>query len=462
MICALGSGGTCAGLLAGCKAFGVPSRVVGVRVTDAWMVSKPLIAWLANRALQVASGESASKNKRTTPSDLHVVHDQFGGGYGVATDEAREAQALFERDGITLDLTYTAKAAAGLVQMARQASPPAPLSVLAHAFEYTADRPASRQAHEQPTCPACNSVPSCSRRSGVRPRRRHPPIRVSRNPTQPSRKVTNSARMQWRIRWHARCSSPGRRSANHEATVSHSHVASGHPAGPGARRAGCHGTRRRRAQRGMARRGDGLGADLGHDQLTTSSVPMGHVRGFVLDNGAIVFLHGHGDALAQQLSPGQSVRIEGTAPATTPHVIHHATVFDANGNVLSRAARARAATWRRASRRIPTAGRCTAPRARASRTAAATQHQRRRSDRDPGTPRRRPRISLLADGTSVFLGHPLAHGSFVSAEFAPAKRFRSRGAVGQSAYGAGLFAEQLTFADGTSLSAPAPAAPSAP
>jgi 1-aminocyclopropane-1-carboxylate deaminase/D-cysteine desulfhydrase-like pyridoxal-dependent ACC family enzyme len=51
--------------------------------------------------------------------ELEVDLAQLGAGYGCSTEAAREAQALFARDGVALDLTYTGKAAAALLALAR-------------------------------------------------------------------------------------------------------------------------------------------------------------------------------------------------------------------------------------------------------------------------------------------------------------------------------------------------------
>jgi 1-aminocyclopropane-1-carboxylate deaminase/D-cysteine desulfhydrase-like pyridoxal-dependent ACC family enzyme len=116
----LGSGGTYAGLLAGVKARRVPTDVVGVRVTDRWMVHRGMIAWMARRAMRhVRPAPDDPRRIRITASDVHVDHAHFGGGYGAPTRDGAEATALFARDGIVLDPTYTAKAAASLIAMAR-------------------------------------------------------------------------------------------------------------------------------------------------------------------------------------------------------------------------------------------------------------------------------------------------------------------------------------------------------
>ncbi|MEI8254276.1 MAG: pyridoxal-phosphate dependent enzyme [Deltaproteobacteria bacterium] len=115
MVCALGSGGTHAGLLGGIAATGLSARMVGVRVTDAWMVSRVAVAWMARGAARMA-GSRVSVGARAVVID----HGHVGKGYGHPTDEARRALELFAEDGIALDLTYTAKAAAGLLAIARE------------------------------------------------------------------------------------------------------------------------------------------------------------------------------------------------------------------------------------------------------------------------------------------------------------------------------------------------------
>ncbi|MBI5518395.1 MAG: pyridoxal-phosphate dependent enzyme [Deltaproteobacteria bacterium] len=117
MVVALGSGGTHAGLLAGCRLHGVASEVWGVRVTERWMSPAPVVSWLASHALHLAAPEG--KGRGFSYKDILVVDDQRGEGYGHPTDEARRAQELFARDDVGLDLTYTAKAAAGLLQLSR-------------------------------------------------------------------------------------------------------------------------------------------------------------------------------------------------------------------------------------------------------------------------------------------------------------------------------------------------------
>jgi 1-aminocyclopropane-1-carboxylate deaminase/D-cysteine desulfhydrase-like pyridoxal-dependent ACC family enzyme len=106
------SGGTQAGLLAGCALAGWPTRVIGVSADES-------SAALARDVRAILEGMPSLLD---LPPDRFagveiVVDDRFvGGGYGVPT---RESAAAIERcartEGIFLDPTYTAKAMAGLI-----------------------------------------------------------------------------------------------------------------------------------------------------------------------------------------------------------------------------------------------------------------------------------------------------------------------------------------------------------
>lgn len=113
-VCALGSGGTLAGLLAGRAVAGALGEVWGVRVTPPVAVPSWRIASLARAALRLRGHDAPCPPVR-------VFEGALGEGYGRPTDDARRARELFARDGVMLDDTYTAKAAAGLIALARRA-----------------------------------------------------------------------------------------------------------------------------------------------------------------------------------------------------------------------------------------------------------------------------------------------------------------------------------------------------
>jgi len=111
------SGGTQAGLVAGCRLFGLPSRVIGVSADE------PAGA-LATRIAELLAGIEAELDLpagRLAGPAAEVDDTFIGGGYGVATDASREAADLAARtEALFVDHTYTAKALAALVAYTRE------------------------------------------------------------------------------------------------------------------------------------------------------------------------------------------------------------------------------------------------------------------------------------------------------------------------------------------------------
>src|SRR4051794_36286557 len=112
----VGSGGTCAGLLAGVVERGIATRVVGVQVVGN-PVCRTMVVRLASRAL-------ALRNRKVATRDLHAHLDlddaYLGKGYGWPTPEGERAMTLArDRLGLELDLTYTAKAFAKVLDLLR-------------------------------------------------------------------------------------------------------------------------------------------------------------------------------------------------------------------------------------------------------------------------------------------------------------------------------------------------------
>jgi hypothetical protein len=180
--------------------------------------------------------------------------------------------------------------------------------------------------------------------------------------------------------------------------------------------------------------------------------PMGHVRGFALNNGAVVWVHGHGgDALAQSAPVGQAVRVDGLAPAATPHVIRHATVYGANGAVLAAPPNG-----------TPGAAGAMGPHMRnpQMRGAAMARFGQLPQHNASGTvqivvpgPRGRIHVLLLSDGSTIYLHGAIAHEvNRHGVNVGDSVQVSGRG----NAYplGAAVMAESVTFADGTSVTAP--------
>ncbi len=128
----VGSCCTSAGLLVGLRlardlglgfADGVP-QVHAVRVTP-WPVTSPLrIAHLAQRTSQLIGRKCGQARFEYSASELRAglrVDAEFlGAGYGRPTPTGRHAMATLGRIGETLDTTYSAKAAAALLQRAAE------------------------------------------------------------------------------------------------------------------------------------------------------------------------------------------------------------------------------------------------------------------------------------------------------------------------------------------------------
>ena len=111
------SGGTQAGLAAGCALHALPTRVIGISADD------PAAA-ISDEVLRIVSGMEhlAGSDGRDLARRVHVeVDDSFvGEGYGIASPASHEAQSLAARtEALFVDHTYTAKAFAALLAYVR-------------------------------------------------------------------------------------------------------------------------------------------------------------------------------------------------------------------------------------------------------------------------------------------------------------------------------------------------------
>jgi len=113
---ATSSGGTQAGLVAGCHLHGLATRVVGISADE------PAGA-LTGRIVELVAGiarELGLPPDRFAEQAVHVDDTFVGSGYGEPTDGSREAADLAARhEALFVDHTYTAKALAGLAAYAR-------------------------------------------------------------------------------------------------------------------------------------------------------------------------------------------------------------------------------------------------------------------------------------------------------------------------------------------------------
>jgi D-cysteine desulfhydrase len=104
--CALGSGGTAAGLAVGLRLAGLRTAVRAVHVNDGLRLTERSVARLARRT-PVSTGEL---------NEVEVVHGYLGAGYGHGTPAAARAiERAREAEGLTLDPVYTGKAMAAVL-----------------------------------------------------------------------------------------------------------------------------------------------------------------------------------------------------------------------------------------------------------------------------------------------------------------------------------------------------------
>ncbi|MDY6794730.1 MAG: pyridoxal-phosphate dependent enzyme [Actinomycetota bacterium] len=122
VITAMGTHGTAAGLWLGLRMGGLASRVVGVAVVEKTLCNPYLWARLARRTASLLSClDPGIEAPRARPSDLCFVGDYLGRGYGFVTPEDVAAiRDLWELEGLKLEGTYTGKAMAAALDIARE------------------------------------------------------------------------------------------------------------------------------------------------------------------------------------------------------------------------------------------------------------------------------------------------------------------------------------------------------
>ena len=114
------SGGTQAGLVAGCALHGLPTRVLGISADDPAASIRDTV-----RAVVAGMGDLVGVDGDELAAWRPIeVDDTFvGDGYGVPSAASREAATLLARhEAMFVDHTYTAKALAGLIGHIRRGS----------------------------------------------------------------------------------------------------------------------------------------------------------------------------------------------------------------------------------------------------------------------------------------------------------------------------------------------------
>lgn len=114
----VGSCGTMAGLLVGCRVAGLVTKIVGIRVVDRLVCNARTVQRLANRTLALLRRSGLrTKAAPIRRKEITLIHTQFGAGYGHPTAAGLEAIELAEAlEHLQLEPTYTAKAMTGMLR----------------------------------------------------------------------------------------------------------------------------------------------------------------------------------------------------------------------------------------------------------------------------------------------------------------------------------------------------------
>src|SRR5437773_4855845 len=116
IVFATSSGGTHAGLILGQRVFGYKGKVLGISIDESE-------EWLKHCVPELASTASEKLGKRIqfTPDEVIANANYCSAGYGVLTEQEREAIRLFATyEGLLLDPVYTGRAAAGMIDLIRK------------------------------------------------------------------------------------------------------------------------------------------------------------------------------------------------------------------------------------------------------------------------------------------------------------------------------------------------------
>lgn len=115
IIMASGSGGTQAGMVLGAKAFGFRGQILGISVSHEANALQTQVA-----ALVTATATHLGLGTLSLSEDVIVNDDYLGDGYGIVSDNEREAiRMVAQLEGILLDPVYTGRAMGGLIDLIR-------------------------------------------------------------------------------------------------------------------------------------------------------------------------------------------------------------------------------------------------------------------------------------------------------------------------------------------------------
>ncbi|MFQ5649429.1 MAG: 1-aminocyclopropane-1-carboxylate deaminase/D-cysteine desulfhydrase [bacterium] len=118
IVCPLGSGGTAAGLSVGLNLIGWPTTLIAVRVVNQVVANAFTLGRLVRRTTKLLQQHGIALSPK---QNYRIEHDYFGKGYGKPLPLAQKhARSMEEQEGIALDATYTSKAFAALVELAKR------------------------------------------------------------------------------------------------------------------------------------------------------------------------------------------------------------------------------------------------------------------------------------------------------------------------------------------------------
>lgn len=127
VVFAVGSGGTAAGLHAGCQLLGLPHRLVGVCVTDDRPTFQRRIAGILDDL-----ADQYDLPLRAEPERIEIWQEYVGRGYALSRpEELRRIRELARLEGVITDPVYSGKALHGLLsELERGTTLPEPIVFL--------------------------------------------------------------------------------------------------------------------------------------------------------------------------------------------------------------------------------------------------------------------------------------------------------------------------------------------
>jgi D-cysteine desulfhydrase len=120
IVLAIGTLGTTAGIAIGLSLLQLPTRVWATRITSKLVTNERALNRLIENTCRLLQKHGVSVSAADACARVTLSHEQIGPGYGQTTTAADGARTVFEGIGLQLDPTYTAKAAADLLNLIQQ------------------------------------------------------------------------------------------------------------------------------------------------------------------------------------------------------------------------------------------------------------------------------------------------------------------------------------------------------